>query len=143
MYTGTLINDLMKTVARAEDNRMELNRTPTSLTDIIMPLVQKRQIAAKYHHVTLAAQLDAEEIVPIDSDVVVRVIENVLDNALRYTPRGGVISLIARVVGSQLQLRIGNSGEAIPAKDRETLFDKYAQATVARITSFHCVEASA
>jgi signal transduction histidine kinase len=57
-----------------------------------------------------------------------RIIDNTLDNAVRYTPRGGRISLAAEAVSDErVQIRIGNSGPAIPAEHRESIFEKYGQ----------------
>jgi two-component system, OmpR family, heavy metal sensor histidine kinase CusS len=57
-----------------------------------------------------------------------RAIENVVDNALRYTPSGGTIALIATRVGDDVELAIGNDGPPIPAEARLAIFEKYGQA---------------
>ncbi len=69
--------------------------------------------------------------VTADQEMLIRVIENTLDNAMRYVPRGGRISLRAdAVAGGRVQIRIGNSGPAIPAEYRETIFEKEDQMPV-------------
>jgi signal transduction histidine kinase len=52
-----------------------------------------------------------------------------MDNAIRYTPRMGRIVLAAVSSESQVQLRVGNTGPAIPAAKRETIFEKFGQLT--------------
>jgi signal transduction histidine kinase len=54
-------------------------------------------------------------------------VENILDNALRYTPAGGTIEIELREVGPDVEIRIGNSGFAIPVEERDKVFDKYRQ----------------
>jgi K+-sensing histidine kinase KdpD len=65
--------------------------------------------------------------VTVDVDLVTRPIENIFDNAFRYTPRGGMIEVELREVGPDIEIRIGNSGSAIPMGARNTIFEKYRQ----------------
>jgi signal transduction histidine kinase len=67
--------------------------------------------------------------VEVDADLVTRTVENIFDNALRYTPSGGSIEIELREVGPDIEIRIGNSGRAIPMGARSTIFDKYGQAS--------------
>src|SRR6185503_9272048 len=60
-----------------------------------------------------------------DRDVLTRVIENILDNALRYAPTGGLIELRTRTSGDRVQLRIGNDGPAIAEDKRLRVFEKF------------------
>jgi signal transduction histidine kinase len=51
-----------------------------------------------------------------------RVLSNLLDNALRYTPEGGAIRIAIRAVGQELEVTISDSGPGIPPELREGLF---------------------
>lgn len=119
-------------VARAEDNHLELNRGQFDLEAVIAPIVHVRQLAARSRGLRLEAFLEPGVIVPIDADLVARVVENVLDNALRYTPRNGTIRITSRRAGGQLELRIGNTGPAIPLESRGAIFEKYVQLPASR-----------
>ena len=60
--------------------------------------------------------------------------ENILDNAFRYTPSGGRIEIDQREVGPDVEIRIGNSGRAIPVAAR-------AQRILTRATAIEAKEA--
>lgn len=67
--------------------------------------------------------------VNVDEDKIRRVIINLLDNALRYSPHGGKVMIEAQVVenGRRVQVRITDSGKGIPHEERERIFEKFRQ----------------
>jgi signal transduction histidine kinase len=68
--------------------------------------------------------------IALEADVVLmrRALENIVDNALRYTPVSGKIELWCDPTPEGIEVRVGNSGPSIPAEDREKIFDKFVQA---------------
>ena len=56
-----------------------------------------------------------------------RVVENLLDNALRHTPRGGRI-LLSGQVQPRAEVRVSNTGRAIPREERGVIFEKFGRA---------------
>jgi two-component system CheB/CheR fusion protein len=62
--------------------------------------------------------------VTFDVDLIGRVVENLLDNAVRYAARRGRVTFEAAVDGG-LELRIGNDGPPVPESDRERVFERY------------------
>jgi signal transduction histidine kinase len=71
----------------------------------------------------------------LDVDMIGRVVENLLDNAARYAPRGGRVVASARWVGDDIELAIGNSGPPVPPRDRETIFGRYYQIEARRASA--------
>jgi signal transduction histidine kinase len=62
----------------------------------------------------------------VDADMIRRVLSNLLENAVRFTPPGGIVQAGAAQEGKQLiQFWVQDSGPGIPAADRERIFDKY------------------
>ncbi len=62
-----------------------------------------------------------------DGEKIQRVLVNLLDNALRYTPFGGRIALSAAPDGDYLRICVEDSGAGVPPEARTRVFDKYAQ----------------
>lgn len=60
-----------------------------------------------------------------DEELVFRLIENLLDNAIRYAKRGGRVLLRARRAGGALEIVVGNDGPPVPEAEREKIFDRY------------------
>lgn len=71
----------------------------------------------------------------LDVDMIGRVVENLLDNAARYAPRGGRVVASARWVGEDIELAIGNSGPPVPPRDRDTIFGRYYQIEARRASA--------
>lgn len=67
-----------------------------------------------------------------DSEKIRRVVHNLLDNALKYTPRGGTVRASAAETEHEVLVAVRDSGEGIPEHLRERIFDKFAQAEAAR-----------
>lgn len=64
-------------------------------------------------------------LVPLDQALMVQVLQNLLDNAAKYSPPGSPIEIAARVIGNEMQISVADRGEGIPAADRERIFDKF------------------
>ena len=67
----------------------------------------------------------------VDAALLRRVIENIVDNSLRYTPASGRVALEARTNDS-VRIAVSNSGPAIPAPERGRVFEKFARGTEER-----------
>ena len=63
----------------------------------------------------------------VDSDLLRRVLENLVDNACKYTPAGGAISLEVAPHEGRVDLSVSDEGPGIPEHARDRIFDKYAQ----------------
>ncbi len=61
----------------------------------------------------------------VDSDIILRVITNLVDNAVKYTPEGGRIVLSARTVTEGVLVSVRDNGPGIPPDLQEQIFDKY------------------
>ncbi|MEX3936471.1 ATP-binding protein [Paraburkholderia phymatum] len=56
-------------------------------------------------------------------------LNNLIDNAIRYTPRGGKVDVILTRSGSEVSMSVSDSGPGIPAADRERVFDRFYRST--------------
>jgi two-component system phosphate regulon sensor histidine kinase PhoR len=67
-----------------------------------------------------------------DSDAVAQILRNLLDNAIKYTPEGGRITVGARVSGKQFELYVRDTGIGIPEEDLPRLFERFYRVDKAR-----------
>jgi two-component system, sensor histidine kinase and response regulator len=114
-------------VARMEERQLRLRRSLVSVVDLVGPLVHQRLHAAGARSISIDSAVDGNPQMNADSELIGRVIENVFDNALRYTPVGGRIAVRGSATDGAVRLTIGNSGTAIPLEARTRIFEKYAQ----------------
>ena len=63
------------------------------------------------------------------------ILENLVSNAVKYSPKGGTIHLQARAAGPQLVLDVADSGPGIPVEDRAHVFDAFYTGRAARGTA--------
>ena len=97
----------------------------------LMGLIERAKMANRAHfevrQLRLDLDLQADPQVRLDPDLFGRVLENLLDNATRYTPRGGRCVIGTRREGDILEIAIGNNGPAVPAAERDAIFGRYFQ----------------
>jgi signal transduction histidine kinase len=127
----------------------EGNRLSAMIADLLLvPRLEGAELAGQFSATRIRAVLDdvagavatrarakqlrlevaaAGELVAwLDGSLVRRMVENLVANGLRHTPRGGRIELSAEVVRGRLRLAVRNSGDPIPATVRARLFERYA-----------------
>lgn len=94
-----------------------------SLTDLVQDIFQKFELNAESRHVQLKASFaPSVSGVCADLGLIERVLTNLFDNALRYTPAGGVIEIRLVPQGKFVEITVSDSGPGIAAELREGLF---------------------
>ena len=114
-------------VARLEDGTLDVRVSEINLTRLLQSIVEQRRLPARLREITMVLRPSADLTVTVDADLMTRAVENILDNALRFAPSGGHIEFELQEIGPDVEIRIGNTGAAIPVAARLTIFDKYGQ----------------
>ena len=118
-----MINELLE-LDRMESGQMMLRRSEVDLGAILREVAGQARPRAPKHRLRL--DLDPTlPTVPGDGDKLTQVVVNLLDNAIKYSPNGGEVSLGARVEGRFVQVWVTDQGVGIPAEAIETIFDRY------------------
>jgi signal transduction histidine kinase len=115
-------------VARSNAGRLELRRAVQKLLPVLAPVAARYRRVAEPRGIAIEVAVGEGLEAPLDAELMTRVVENIFDNSLRYTPAGGKVRVEAEPRAAQVRLRIGNSGPPIVAEARERIFDKFAQA---------------
>lgn len=116
-------------VGKAEEGLLRATRGEVDLGALVREVFEGAEAAAREAEVTLRAELDpACAHVQVDRDLLSRVLDNLVENALRHAPSGGAVTIAGRREGEQLTLKIADNGPGIPPELRERLFDRYVQA---------------
>ncbi|RDI10639.1 HAMP domain-containing sensor histidine kinase [Comamonas sp. AG1104] len=119
---GALSQSLFE-LARLEYGFVQPELESFFLADLVQDVFQKFELAAESRHIALQADLAPRlPAVRADLGMIERVLSNLLDNALRYTPEGGSIRIAIRAVGQEQEVTISDSGPGIPPELREGLF---------------------
>lgn len=122
-----LIDDLLD-VSRISHGKVILKRTRVELAAIIESAVETSRplINAGRHRLTVTIP---GNIVCLHADAtrVAQVVSNLLNNAAKYTPQGGDIELVAEVIGSEVMIRIADTGIGIPSTMISKIFELFTQ----------------
>jgi len=119
-----MIDDLLA-VARIEQADVPLERVPVALDALLHDVARAQTREALDKRITVG--VDAEEGLHVDADrtILQRVLENLVRNALRYTPPEGRILLSSTKKGPVVEVSVSNTGEPIPERDRSRIFEKF------------------
>jgi K+-sensing histidine kinase KdpD len=115
-------------VSRMEDTRLIPKRSESKLAAIVESARATAQLTTRMTGHRLSVDVEAEEDVYVDPDLVTRIIENLLDNAIKYAPRNTTIHVVARGDGARgCSLRVEDCGRGVPREHRERIFERYAR----------------
>lgn len=122
-----LIEDMLA-VSRQEPARLQLEGRELDLHELVRPILSSRRWQIERQGIAFETTCPTSCRVEADGLLLTRVIENLLDNALRHTPSGGRIVLRGHEHDDRVVLRFGNTGTPIPPHLREHIFEKHGQA---------------
>jgi signal transduction histidine kinase len=114
-------------VDELEDGILRATRGPVRLVELIDRARDGNRAHFEVRQLRCEVDVDPELVATIDRDLMSRVIENLLDNATRYAPRGGRCAIAATRGRGELEVAIGNSGPPVPAAERDAIFGRYFQ----------------
>jgi len=120
-----LIDDL-RTVSLAEAGSLTLHRESVDLAHVIGEVVVALGPRAEAAGARLAVDVDpAIPELELDPVRIHQVLSNLVDNAIRYTPRHGHVRVVARRRGSEVEIAVTDDGPGLSAELRDTLFDRF------------------
>lgn len=124
---GELIAELFE-LAKLNSQEMKPRIESFALGELVQDVVQKFRLNVEANQMTLQAKLgDDLPFVSADIGLIERVLENLIENALRYTPPGGRITVILSRMGENIVTRVTDTGCGIPPEELPHVFDRYHQ----------------
>jgi signal transduction histidine kinase len=132
-----LVNDLL-VLTRADAGALNLQLRPVDLGELARSRCAALQPAASQRQVRLKVTADSQKAregpatVMGDADRLAQVLDNLLDNAIRYSPPGGEVIVAFCREGEQLACRVSDAGPGIPEKHLPLIFERFYRADPAR-----------
>ncbi len=127
-----LVNALLD-IAKMESGELQLQRRPVGLAALARDVAEEMTPLAREQGLTIAYDV-AEHLppVPLDPEKVTRVLNNLVDNALKFTPAGGTITLVADhnvdgLAPNEIRLGVLDTGPGIPDEYLGRVFDRWVQ----------------
>lgn len=120
-----LIGELFE-LAKLDSSETVLNVEPFSLTELVHDIIHKFNLEAKKRDITI--QSDFGKNLPFaygDIGLIQRVLDNLIENALRYTPTGGHITLSLSGESDNIMVKVADTGQGIPEDELPHIFDRF------------------
>jgi two-component system phosphate regulon sensor histidine kinase PhoR len=129
---GRLTADLL-TLSRVELKSQRFQFAPYRLEPLLVDCVDSMRVIAKKKAITLRLEpLARPTEVFCDSEAVHQILTNLLDNAIKYTPEGGHITVTVAENESDARIGVADSGIGIPADELPRLFERFYRVDKAR-----------
>ncbi len=129
LETQSLLRMLLNLLdlSKADESRLAPARQPFDLCELLHDIAANMRPRAQAASVTIEVQC-SEIAISADPQLARRILENLVDNAIRYAPEDSAIRVIAERVPDAIALRIADAGSGIPPELRETVFERFVQA---------------
>jgi signal transduction histidine kinase len=113
-------------LAKLEAQETLPQREPFAIAELVQDVVLKFRLEAERRRIAIVADMAADlPFVHADIGLIERALDNLLGNALRYTPAGGEIRVALAATPDQLCLRVSDTGRGIPPEDLPHVFDRF------------------
>ena len=119
---------------RLVSGTLDLHRTRLDLTELADEAMETVRPLAESRSIKLLLAAERRVVVAADGPQVGRVVRNLLDNAIRYSPDDSVVTVTLEQMGSEARLRVADEGPGFPPGCRERAFEPFTRADPARDT---------
>jgi len=126
-HLQNLIDDLLE-YSRLESGQVKLRLSEVSLTEVANAVIDKLKPLADQGQIRLLNKLPSR-LASVEADRLrlEQVLTNLIDNAIKFTPPGGAITVLGKDLGADLQISVSDTGIGIPASALERIFDRFFQ----------------
>ncbi len=132
VQTLSQLSQEMMELAQIESGQVLLKLVPTPLEPVVRRSVTHLlpQAAVKKQHLSLVVPSDLMALV--DEQQIGRVISNLVHNAVKFTPDGGIISIEATIQDDDIRVCVSDTGPGIPKDEQSRIFERFYKADRAR-----------
>lgn len=119
--------------SKLDSQQIKLQKEPFSIKEMLENIIEEYQVLAARKAIQLSIVCPSEKsIVYADVLLIQRVIQNLLDNALTYTPKGGNVSIAISNQQDKVRVEVIDSGPGIDKPQQALIFDRYQKNTTSR-----------
>jgi signal transduction histidine kinase len=130
-HLSRLIDDLFE-LSQIDSGALRLDCVALDLSELASETLAAYQVPAAERRIRLEECGTEPALVQADPERLQRVLRNLLDNALRHTPAGGLVRACTAVEESSVLLSVDDTGPGLPAEDLERIFDRFYRAEPSR-----------
>lgn len=122
----------MLDITKLEAGEYKVNAAAYDVWETVTSVVLSAEQRIEEHNIQIEGFAPSKTMVYADADLVYQVVYNILDNAIKFTPDGGTITLGVNRVGGMVQVSVRNTGEGLSAEALPFVFDRFYKADKSR-----------
>ncbi len=124
-----LLNDLLD-LAKLESKKAVFTFEPTDVRGLVESMSNELEALLSEHHLEMrCAATGFHEPVKLDSEKIKQVLRNLLNNAIKFSPQGGIIDVQIHNVDGFVRVSVLDQGPGVPHDELEAVFDKFVQSS--------------
>ena len=120
----SLINDLLD-IAKIEAGKFVQHQAPTDIGKIIEDIIVLMEPRAQEQGIVLTHLCEDMKPVQADPKRIEEIFNNLISNAINYSPEGGRVTVSAKGLGEYMEIRVEDTGVGIPTEELPKIFDKF------------------
>ena len=121
-------------ITRAESGERRQDWTDVDLTQLIEQMGELYEAAAEEADISFNAQSEEGLELCGNKQLLAQAVTNLLDNAMKFTPAGGRVTLTAKRYGDKIDITVADTGPGIPEAEKEHIFERFVRLDTARST---------
>ncbi|HVU10779.1 MAG TPA: HAMP domain-containing sensor histidine kinase [Phototrophicaceae bacterium] len=119
-------------LARLQAGRLSMKTSPVDIGLLTNAVAQRLSIVAREKGIELEVNAPSMPEIAGDGDRLVQVVDNLISNAVKYTPTGGKVTVTTQVRRNGVELTVEDTGQGIPASELPRIFERFYQVDKAR-----------
>ena len=120
-----LVDDVLD-ISKIEDGKLELNKGECNIIKLIKDVIESNAENLENKDLTFTSELpDVKIILNADRDKLFQVFDGLINNAIKFTPKGGRVSVICQNLFKEFEVIVTDTGVGIPQKDIPYIFEKF------------------
>jgi two-component system sensor histidine kinase/response regulator len=120
-----LITNLLD-ISKSEEGQLVPNKVPVDWRALVSEVLEAFGAHGQARNIRLEAAVTLETI-RVDRDLFQRVLENLVENAIRHAPRDSVVRIDDCRLPGAIEIRVADTGPGVPPEQRERIFDRFVQ----------------
>lgn len=123
-YVETLLD-----LTRIESSKVHLNKSSKDINSVINEVVKAKSLLAREKQIEIQTKLEPLFSFKFDVKLIQQVIANLVENAIKYSPEGSLVTLTSKEDGSWVRVSVIDEGYGISVEDQDKLFSKFFRGT--------------
>jgi signal transduction histidine kinase len=124
---GRLVDELLD-VSRIESGKLQFRWSPVDLTVLVTEVAQRLQLTTAQHSIEIAFPTPIRGPIDADRDHLEQVLDNLVSNAIKFSPAGGTVAITLRDEDDEVVVRVSDPGIGIPTSELDAVFGLFYQA---------------